>query len=151
MNKRDKLEKNPIIVKYLKLLEEIDKCSTYFVKDDEILDEAFKSLMNSGVFTDTNEIYFYCGSFMKQDKDIIQVPRNSEKAEYDIYRDVESCKSIANPTNGREIFEENHKVIVFPRPFPSTVDFDDLHKDFLYTALKDGQEKACAKVLARKF
>ena len=33
---------------------------------------------------------------------------SGKRNEYDIYRDVESCKSIANPTNGREIFEENH-------------------------------------------
>lgn len=151
LRQKDKLEKNPTIVKYLKLIEEIDRCNDYFIKDEELLNQSFRSLINSGYLTDTNEIYFYYGTFILYNGESVQVPRNSGSGEYDLYKDIESCKYLKNPINSREEFESNHKVIVFPKPFPSNVDFNDVHKDFLYTSLNDGQEVACKKVLARKY
>jgi len=151
LNKKYKLEQKPIVAKYLNLLEEIEKYDDNFAKNDEILDQAFKFIQNSGYFIDTNEIYFYYGSFMNEDGNVIQVPRNSSSGEYDLYKDVESCKYIKNPISQREEFEANHKVIVFYKPYPSNRDFTSVHRDFLYTALDEGQEVACNKVLSRKY
>lgn len=151
LKKRDKMEKNPIVVKYLKLLKEIDNSTDYFIRDEDIMFKAYDALKNNGMITDTNEIYFYYGTYIETNEETIQVPRNSDIGVYDIYRDIESRDCIKNPVELRSIFESNHKVIVFPRPFPSAIDFNDLHRDFLNTAIKEGQDVACKKVLSRNF
>ena len=151
LNMKDRMEKNPKIIKYLKLLEEIENYNVCFPRNEELLNKSFQILQNHGYFIDTNEIYFYCGSFATYKDDIIQVPRNSVTREYDLYKDIESCKYIKSPVEEREEFESTHKVIVFYKPYPSSRDFANVHKEFLSTSVSEGQEVACNKVLSRKY
>lgn len=148
MQRKGYLENSRVVQDYIALMEQIKDM------DDEVLDEGqiFWHVLfdyeDKGLVSETNGILLYAGSFFRDQDYLISVDRNSSDAEFDNYIDIESFDEIDIPVEDREIFEKEHKVIVLDDE-SSKYSLYELHGQFMYYAVNEGEEVACQKILSR--
>ena len=123
------------------------------IKDEtDVILELYKKYKIEINENDTNNIYVYVGTFRYLCPTIDQieagypldeeVDRNDPRGEFRIYRNLEGIWSYKFNIEKSLEFEENHTVL-----FPDR--YSDVEKDFVLTAVKEGQEKAVNLVLEK--
>lgn len=154
------LEENPFVTQYLKLKEDYkniynDVCAEQ--SDEEIIKSIFRRYMVSE--KETNSIYFCLGSFMySMQCDIdrgyndMQVSKDNPFAEFKSYMDIENEYNVIEvPIKECEEFEKTHKVIVVDKALVGEWKYYEVQSDFIKTAVEEGQEKACQRVMTKKY
>lgn len=152
------LRENEAVREYLNLVEQIE--SSNYVKmisnsDESILISSFRCHMY--LIEDTNEIYLCMGAYMLEDTcDIEHGPKDirlndrDPRVQYKKYMDIEKEYCICVPINECEEFEASHKII-FTNNLQTRKIYRNIQKEFISTALEEGQEKACQKILNKKW
>ena len=138
------LEKNEFVREYLDLKLKIDKVYSSEMSDDEVIDVSIQGI--SSYVDNTNEIYVCLGEYYLSYK----------KEKYKRYMNIENENDFYLIAYDEcEEFEKNHHVILLD--YVGNDIFDILNKyreiqmDFFKTAIKENQEKACRKVLTKKY
>lgn len=157
LKKIEELEQNEIVKEYLNLTEQLKSIDYQEIigrSNEDIMESAFRNHMYS--IKETNGIYVCLGTFMMNNTyDIEHGPsdyrlkRDDPRAEYRIYKDIEKTDSIQIPINKCEKFESTHKVII-PKTSLTEKYYYELQREFIKTAVKHDQEKACQRVLRKK-
>lgn len=152
----NELAKTKEVKEYLELInlsQNLDYKRVIDINESDIIINAFRR--NSLKITTTNEIYVYLGTFKLSNVFDIEhgpsderVERDSNQAEYRIYRDIEKCDSIEIPIKQCEEFEKNNK-IVFPRTIFKEKYYYELQKEFLEDSVLLGQEVAYTRILRK--
>lgn len=147
-----KLEEDENVKKYLKIKEELSKIdykNQIKETDSYILDAVFWRYQRLIQDIDTNDIYVYMGTYMldnicdiEHGPSDIRLKDDDPRAQYRIYRNIENGYSKEIPISECDEFEKNHKVI-------TDENFYTLQKEFIMTAVNEGQEEACRKILSR--
>ena len=156
LEKLKELENNEIVKEYLNLKEKLQLLKYERIinqTDTEIINTLFRRNMYSN--KDTNEIYVCLGSFkldnvydIEHGPSDFRVRRDDPTAEYRIYKDIENENYIQLAIDKCEKFENTHKVII-PKTILTDKYYYELQKEFILTAVEEGQEKACQKILAK--
>lgn len=155
--RKAKLEENRWVKEYLELEEELnyrDNLKLANQTDSEILVNSFRKYMN--MVDETNDIYVYIGTYENANYIDIEhgptderVDRNSPKADYRLYRNLENdCDCLNVPIKKCDEFEREHKVIILKTSLPGT-QFYEIQKEFIELAVKKGQEEACKQILKK--
>lgn len=150
------LEATPQVKRYLALQEEIKRVKfikNIMVSDEELLDLSFRT--HQYRIKNTNEIYVCLGTFrLDSCCDIVHGPSDirlkydDPKAEYRTYRNIEDGYSKQIAIKNCPQFEVTHKVI-FPETSRTDRFYYELQREFITAMIEEGQEVACAKILAR--
>lgn len=156
--RKAELEQNKWVKEYLELKEELsDRDNLQLVNqtDSEILERSFRNHIHM-IDGDTNEIYVYLGTYRYTDEiDIVhtarddRVDRNSPKADYRLYKNIEDDLDTQQVPIGRcDEFEKEHKIIILKTCLPGEK-FYQIQKEFMELAVKKGQTEACKQILEK--
>lgn len=149
IERRNILERNPIVKNYMELNEQINKQLEKVVTPDDIYLDTLYDFENMGLMSKTNSILLYMGSFINENGFEAMVGRYNQAAEFDRYADIESLEYIDVPVEDRIDFERDNKVLVLDTDEPSKYLIYEIRDQFINSCLTDGQEAACKKVLSR--
>ena len=118
--------------------------------EEQIFHDSLKYYDALGLCENSNNIYFYLGSFVIGNSNNYQVIRDNiyKEPDYNLYIDIETKRIIGIDFYESEKFEKENKVIVC-EDYPSMASFEIVRNNFLSDAVKNGQEKACKRVLSR--
>ena len=140
-----RLEENEFVREYLELSSSVKniKRKDVCLSEDDLIEVSY--LGNVCYIEDTNGIYVCVGEV-----DLHEMTR------YKRYINIESSKdSVLVPLDECEMFEKTHQVVfmnMVPHDVYSAIrKYRDAQKDFIKTAIEEGQEKACQKVLSKKY
>ena len=103
---KDKMLSLHKINEALNLEYQISSIRDSLLTESEILHQIFEKCNYIDFSKDTNEIYYYLGTFFKENGKPVQDKRNGNMGIYDLYIDVESLISIENPKGKRDEFEK---------------------------------------------
>ncbi len=151
ITKQKFLSKHPNLLKHRNYSYEIKEFFDNYQSDDAILDTLVEEAISQSLLNDTNNIYFYAGTFMNDGETTWQVPKNSSKAQYDLYLNVENCRKVEIPITERSNFEKENHIVSFYKTYPTMNDFESIHHEFFKSSINEDQETACQRVLNRKF
>lgn len=158
LNQIKELNKDETVIKYLNLLDEFNSIDYIGILNFSLEDMLASSLRaHMHLIKETNNIYFYLGEFMLDNtndfrfgpKDV-KLDAGDSKAEYKIYINIENNNKIRIPINESKNFESKHKVI-FSDQIQLNSAFINAQTEFIKTALEEGQEAACDKILSKKW
>lgn len=155
--RKNELDQNKWVREYLELKEELsDRDNLQLVNqtDSEILVKSFRNSIYM-IDGDTNEIYVYIGTYMYTDYvDIVHPPRdcrvdrNSTKANYRLYKNIENEDIRQVHITRCDEFEKEHKIIIL-KTYLSDYQFHKIQKEFIELAVKKGQDEACKQILKK--
>ena len=147
LKRLEQLEKNDIVREYLNLKNSLLMPNNQYrmLSDDELIEAAFQGYKNCIV--ETNCIYVCLGEFaFGREKKLYKRYMNIEKSDDAVLIPLEECLE----------FEKNHEVV-----FVSGIDdgfkhifdnrYEEVQRDFLREAINGNQEKACHRVLSKKY
>ena len=151
MERKNILENSPLIKSYIELTEAINQLKNNTCSINDIFSSTLSEFESKGLTDETNEIYFYLGSFdIDEHGNEYQVDRNDDFIFplFNCYMDIESKKVIEIPFDDADEFEYKNKVII-TSSYPDALMITDIRNDYFCDALYEGQENACKKVLSR--
>lgn len=143
------LENTRIVQDYLELCDQVDAMSDKVQDEKQIFLRTLFDYEHNGLVDETNDIFLYAGSYVTDLGYTVPVERDDPDAEFDNYINIESLEELDIPTEDREDFETEHKVIVLNGRDYDNCNLYDLHTKFMYDAMLNGQEKACQRVLKK--
>ena len=156
--RRDIVKQNPIVKQYLELEEQVKLLKENILSDDQMISEFFSyyeklaSEYKNNDDNDNNNIYFYLGSFAKNQYDEgyqINITNESrKKPEYNFYVNLETQEFIDVDYEEKDEFEKNNKVII-TSSFPNILIYDKLRTEFFMDAMENGQDKARQRILTK--
>ena len=151
---------NELVMEYL----EITKTDPVDLDIDNI-SEIISKILSSFTITKTNGIYVCTSAWYMsyricyEDTEYYSedVKIDSEYAEYKVYTDIESNKSITAVTDGKErygrplisTFEKDNIILNPYNTSENKNGYEEVKFDFFRTALKDGQAKAKKLILSK--
>ena len=162
-NRRIRIEellRNDLVLEYL----EITKTDPVDLDSDNTIDiinkvlSSFTITKTNGIYVCTSAWYLGCHTYYQGDEYYsVDVKIDSEFAEYKIYTDIESGKSIQAVTKEIEsydrllisTFEADHIILNPYNESENKNGYEEVRFDFFETALKDGQAKAKRLVLSK--
>lgn len=151
------LEENMYVIKYLSLCkekEELEFSEKSLDKDDS---EILESIINKykRKIKETNGIYVYIGSYYTSiESDIVHGPsacrvkKGDEKAEYNIYKDIENEEEIEIMIDKCAEFENNN-IVIFPNTHFTEEYYYEIQNEFFCDAVNTGQKEAVDKILKK--
>ena len=152
LDRKKELEKEPLVIEYLSILENMDDKILSFTENQMLDNVVYKELRN---IEETNGIYVYLGTYSYSNEiDIVhgshdnRVNYNDEKADYRVYRDLESRYGFELKIVECEKFERENNVI-FPKRYLTEQYFCELQLEFFRDCIEDGQEKAVSRVMRK--
>lgn len=136
----ERLKQNKAVQEYLDLQLKLKNLSD--MTDEEMIDVSVQEF--SSYIDKTNQIYVCLGEYLLDNmkyKRYMNVEKNGDSFL------IASCDSLD--------FEKNHLVIFFDdyekESFKIGNKFREIQFDFFKTAIRDGQEEACRRVLTKKY
>ncbi len=135
------LETKEIIKEYLSLtnMEGKSNFRRRYLTNDEMLEISLRG--NMGYIDETNKIYVCLGK--------VKLSNNLKNNEYKRYMNIEKTSdSILIPLEKCEEFEKNNQV-VFPEKIGIN-NYNEIQIEFIKTAVYEGQDKACKKILTKR-
>lgn len=152
------LEENETVKEYLeliKLLEEHEGKRFSGYTEEKLMEFTFNSMLSQ--IKETNNIYVCMGTYMlSNEHDIehgprdIRLNRDDEKAQYRIYKNIETYDSESISIKKCDEFERTHKII-YPRTALTDEFFYAIQHDFFIISIKESQEAACNKILSEEY
>lgn len=154
---------NELVMEYLEITKtdpvdlDIDSISEIISK---IL-SSFTITKTNGIYVCTSAWYLGCHTYYQGDEYYsVDVKIDSEYAEYKVYTDIESNKSITAITDeyveeiryGRPLISTFEKDNIILNPYNTSENkngYEEVKFDFFRTALKDGQAKAKKLILSK--
>ncbi len=149
MQRKEILENAPIVRDYIELLETIKEAKHGLKDEKQLFLHTLFDYERNGLVDETNGIFLYSGTYVREWDYGIRVEKDDPKAEFDEYIDIESLKTVEVPVEDREAFESKHETIEIDESSPVKYSLYELHRDFMYDAVMEGQEKACQRVLKK--
>lgn len=134
----------------LNLEYQISSIRDSLLTESEILHQIFEKCNYIDFSKDTNEIYYYLGTFFKENGKPVQHERNGNMGIYDLYIDVESLISIENSKEKRDEFEKENFIIGTDIETPTMEDFLKFRDDFFLDCIKNGENNAKIRLLSKK-
>lgn len=149
IKRRRILENSPIVKDYIELNNKIEEAMDKVCSEEDIFLSTLYEFDSKGLATDTNNILLYMGTFINENGYARLVDRNSSIAEFDRFINIESLDDVDVPVEDRDVFERNNNIIFLDNKEPSMYLLHEIRDKFIQSALTDGQEKACKKILSR--
>lgn len=151
------LEENEFVKEYMELITILKNHEGKDMKtwnDNKLIESAFRNCICN--IQETNGIYVYIGTYMSSHEcDIvhgssdIRLNRDDPKAEYRIYKNIETSDSEMVSVKQWDEFEKTHKII-YPKTTLTDSFFYAAQNEFFSIAIKESQETACNKILSEE-
>ncbi len=134
------LEQNPLVKEYIELKQRVKMVDPQkkYLTNEEILEICSDLYLSSS--KETNNIYVYIGKVELKEKGV--------KKDYKRYINLEArYDNHLIPIEESELFESTHEII----NAKGQETYKEIQKEFMKTLMEEGQEKACKKVLSKKY
>ena len=142
------LEKIPEVQEYIRLKESVKQHTREKTPEEIINDICLKIHIKD--HKDTNGIYYCLGTFKRVNYEEVKVPYDDPTAEYRVYVNIETWSDVVK----RDIkncseFETTHPVIISNPQNEGETEYSTIQKEFFLTSIKETQEVALKRLLAR--
>lgn len=149
IQRKELLENTRIVKDYIELCHQVNDMLDQVEDEKQMFLHTLFDYERKGLVKETNGIFLYSGTYIRDCDYVIRVRKNDSDAEYDEYIDIESLEEIIVPVKDRAVFEKEHMVIALNEDSPIKYSLYELHHDFMYDSVIEGQEKACQKILKK--